>query len=108
MRSGPGGWGMARLGCGRPGSLGQRGRAALGLAPPDCPAVMLGHDGMLEDVATRLISPVFIGRGAELADLETAFAAAGRGESATVLFGGEAGVGKSRLATEFAGHVRAA
>jgi DNA-binding CsgD family transcriptional regulator len=68
---------------------------------------MLGHGGMLEDVATRLISPVFIGRGAQLADLQTAFAAVRRGEPATVLFGGEAGVGKSRLAAEFAGHARA-
>ena len=68
---------------------------------------MLGHDGMLEDVAARLISPVFIGRGAQLADLQAAFAAVRRGEPATVLFGGEAGVGKSRLAAEFAGHARA-
>jgi predicted ATPase/DNA-binding CsgD family transcriptional regulator len=62
---------------------------------------------MLEDMAVRLISPALIGRRAQLADLETAFAAARRGEPATVLLGGEAGVGKSRLAAEFAGHVRA-
>jgi tetratricopeptide (TPR) repeat protein len=61
---------------------------------------------MLEDMAARLISPVFIGRRAQLADLDTAFATAGRGEPATVLLGGEAGVGKSRLAAEFAGRVR--
>ncbi len=68
---------------------------------------MLGFDGMLEDVASRLISPALIGRHAQLADLETAFATVRRGEPATVLLGGEAGVGKSRLTAEFAGHARA-
>src|SRR5215469_2522483 len=68
---------------------------------------MLGSNGMLEDMASRLTSPALIGRRAQLADLETAFAAVGRGEPATVLLGGEAGVGKSRLTTEFAGHARA-
>jgi DNA-binding CsgD family transcriptional regulator/tetratricopeptide (TPR) repeat protein len=69
---------------------------------------MTGPDGMLEDMASRLISPAFIGRRTQLADLETAFASARRGEPATVLLGGEAGVGKSRLAAEFAGRARAA
>ena len=69
---------------------------------------MLGPDGILKDMATRLISPAFIGRRAQLDDLETAFATARRGEPGTVLLGGEAGVGKSRLAAEFAGGVRAA
>ena len=69
---------------------------------------MPGPDGMLEDMASRLISPALIGRRAELADLEAAFAAARRGEPATVLLGGEAGIGKSRLAAEFAAHARAA
>jgi DNA-binding CsgD family transcriptional regulator/tetratricopeptide (TPR) repeat protein len=68
---------------------------------------MPGPDGMLEDMASRLISPALIGRRAELADLEAAFAAARRGEPATVLLGGEAGIGKSRLAAEFAAHARA-
>jgi DNA-binding NarL/FixJ family response regulator len=58
-------------------------------------------------VAARLISPVLIGRGAQLADLEAAYATARRGEPATVLLGGEAGIGKSRLAAEFTGHTRA-
>jgi DNA-binding CsgD family transcriptional regulator len=62
---------------------------------------------MLEDMPGRLISPAFIGRRTEFADLETAFAAARRGEPATVLLGGEAGVGKSRLVAEFAGRARA-
>src|ERR1700731_2268954 len=47
-----------------------------------------------------MISPVFAGRGDELAAL------AGAGTPRTVLLGGEAGVGKSRLAGEFAARVR--
>jgi ATP/maltotriose-dependent transcriptional regulator MalT len=66
-----------------------------------------GDDGILEGVSSRLTTPVFIGRRAQLADLEAAYAAVRRGEPATVLLGGEAGVGKSRLAAEFAGRVGA-
>jgi DNA-binding CsgD family transcriptional regulator len=62
---------------------------------------------MLEGMSQRLITPVLIGRRDQLAELEAAYAAARRGEPATVLLGGEAGVGKSRLAAEFAGRVRA-
>ena len=68
---------------------------------------MYGCDGMLEGMAARLISPVFIGRRVELADLAAACATARRGEPVTVLLGGEAGIGKSRLAAEFAGQVHA-
>jgi predicted ATPase len=68
---------------------------------------MRGSDGMLEGMAARLISPVVVGRSAELADLGAAYATARRGEPVTVLLGGEAGIGKSRLAAEFAGQVRA-
>src|ERR1700719_2347496 len=49
-----------------------------------------------------MISPVFAGRGDELAALAGAVA----GTPRTVLLGGEAGVGKSRLAGEFAARVR--
>ena len=66
---------------------------------------MCGSDGMLEGMAARLISPVVVGRGAELADLAAAYATARRGDPVTVLLGGEAGIGKSRLAAEFAGQV---
>jgi DNA-binding NarL/FixJ family response regulator len=62
---------------------------------------------MLEDMSSRLTSPAFIGRRTELADLAAAFATVQRGEPATVLLGGEAGVGKSRLAAEFADQARA-
>jgi DNA-binding CsgD family transcriptional regulator len=62
--------------------------------------------GMLECVSTTAVSPVLVGRDEQLAELGEALAAAQRGEPATVLIGGEAGVGKSRLVGEFA--VRAA
>ncbi|HEX4247266.1 MAG TPA: AAA family ATPase [Pseudonocardia sp.] len=43
------------------------------------------------------------GRDAELAELLADFAAAGSGQMAAVILGGDAGVGKTRLVTEFAG-----
>jgi len=63
---------------------------------------------MLADVEPRVSSPVLVGRSSQLATLETALAEAGRGRPAAVMVGGEAGVGKSRLVTEFAGRSRAA
>ena len=45
---------------------------------------------------------VFVGRAAELAALEAALERTGNGEPSAVLIGGEAGVGKSRLVSEFA------
>ena len=47
-------------------------------------------------------SPVMVGRGTELALLETGLAAARQGEGQAVFLLGEAGIGKSRLATECA------
>ena len=52
------------------------------------------------------MSPVFAGRDGELAALAGAFEEAAGGTPRTVLLGGEAGVGKSRLAGEFAAGVR--
>ena len=49
----------------------------------------------------------FVGRGAELGRLEAAFEYVGGGEPVTMCVGGEAGVGKTRLVTEFGGRVRA-
>lgn len=57
-------------------------------------------------VAVRVTSPVFVGRLAELELLEAAWARATAGESAVVLIGGDAGLGKSRLVAEFAARVR--
>ncbi|WP_283139054.1 ATP-binding protein [Rhizohabitans arisaemae] len=58
---------------------------------------------MLDDMMGRMVSPVFVGRETEL----TALADAGhqafeQKTAATVLIGGEAGAGKTRLITRFA------
>ncbi len=50
----------------------------------------------------RAVSPVFVGRERELADLAEAFEQARKKNAAAVLLGGEAGVGKSRLVACFA------
>lgn len=57
---------------------------------------------MLADMMGRAVSPVFVGRKTELADLAEAFEQARKNAAATVLLGGEAGVGKSRLIGCFA------
>ena len=57
----------------------------------------------MEDVATRVSSPQFIGRDAELAALTEAVARAAAGDASVVLVGGEAGIGKTRLIAEVAG-----
>src|SRR4051812_50111397 len=53
-------------------------------------------------VGRTLVSPVFIGREAELATLTAALDAAVGGDPAVVLLSGEAGVGKTRLVEEAA------
>ncbi|MER7207822.1 AAA family ATPase [Streptosporangium sp. NPDC000239] len=57
---------------------------------------------MLEDMVGRAASPVFVGREIELAALSESFEQARSTAAATVLLGGEAGVGKSRLIGFFA------
>jgi predicted ATPase len=54
---------------------------------------------------SRISSPWFVGRTQELARLEAALAA---GEPRTLLVGGEAGIGKTRLLGEFSARARAA
>ncbi|MEV0537001.1 AAA family ATPase [Kitasatospora sp. NPDC050463] len=49
------------------------------------------------------VSPVFVGRGTEITELTAALRRAGEGKPQTVLVGGEAGVGKTRLLEEFLG-----
>jgi len=49
----------------------------------------------------RGASPVLVGRAAEMAALEAALETVRQGEPAAVLIGGEAGVGKTRLISEF-------
>ena len=50
--------------------------------------------------------PNLVGRAGQLASLDAALAAAAGGSPAAVLVGGEAGVGKSRLVSEFAARSR--
>ncbi|MFE1014847.1 AAA family ATPase [Streptomyces sp. NPDC058794] len=61
---------------------------------------------MLASVETRSVSPVFVGRAAELATLNDAFVRAAAAEPQALLLGGEAGVGKTRLVEEFADAAR--
>ena len=56
---------------------------------------------MLADVEPRVSSPVLVGRSGQLAALDTALTEASRGHPSTIVVGGEAGVGKSRLVAEF-------
>src|SRR2546428_4904291 len=48
----------------------------------------------------RTLCPVLVGRDRELSLLEDALLAAHRGEGQVVVVGGEAGIGKTRLATQ--------
>jgi predicted ATPase len=57
---------------------------------------------MLAGVAMRVSSPVLVGRSGQLSVLDTALVEAGSGNPSAFLVGGEAGVGKSRLVSEFA------
>ena len=66
------------------------------------PAGMSDPRGTLtEDMSGRASSPVLVGRDEQMAALDAAFATARQGGPAAVLLGGEAGVGKSRLVSEF-------
>jgi predicted ATPase len=56
---------------------------------------------------TRLTASRFVGRIGELAELEHALRDASEGRPAVVLLGGESGIGKTRLVSEFAGRVTA-
>src|SRR5271170_2419653 len=78
------------------------------------PAI-IGTEGMHEAPSTlvramsgRASSPVLIGRAEQLTALEGAFESVRQGGPATVLLGGEAGVGKSRLVSEFSTTARLA
>src|SRR5918996_730331 len=58
--------------------------------------------GMLQ----RVLSPVLVGRQEELSQLEDALLSANRGDGRFVLLAGEAGIGKTRLATELTRRAR--
>ena len=57
---------------------------------------------MIRPVVRRISSSIFVGRVAERAQLEAALDAAEQSEPGLVLLGGEAGIGKTRLAGELA------
>jgi DNA-binding CsgD family transcriptional regulator len=61
--------------------------------------VVVDHD---RPVVRRISSSIFVGRVSELAQLQAGLEAAERSEPGLVLLGGEAGVGKTRLADELA------
>jgi ATP/maltotriose-dependent transcriptional regulator MalT len=63
---------------------------------------------MIRGVAASLVSPVLVGRQAELEFLAGALERVLAGEQVTVLVGGEAGVGKSRLVHELTDRAREA
>ncbi|WP_037607661.1 helix-turn-helix transcriptional regulator [Streptacidiphilus rugosus] len=56
---------------------------------------------MLPTVERISVSPVFIGRGSQMATLTDALQRAEQGQPQVLLIGGEAGVGKTRLLEEF-------
>ncbi|WP_341717014.1 AAA family ATPase [Micromonospora sp. FIMYZ51] len=60
-----------------------------------------GGRGMLGAVTARTTSTVLVGRQREMAQLSDALDGARAGEPGTLLIGGEAGVGKTRLLEEF-------
>ncbi|MGY0065031.1 helix-turn-helix transcriptional regulator [Streptomyces sp. LZ34] len=62
---------------------------------------------MLGTVHSSHISPVFVGRSAELTALDEALSRANTGEPRALFVGGEAGVGKTRLMQEFLGRAAA-
>ncbi len=59
-------------------------------------------------VAVSLVSPVLVGRQGEVQTLSHALDRLLAGEQATIVVGGEAGVGKSRLVHELVGEARQA
>jgi ATP/maltotriose-dependent transcriptional regulator MalT len=63
---------------------------------------------ILNNVITSTVSPVFAGRETELAVLCEVHQGAREGTAGTVLLGGEAGAGKSRLVNEFVARVHEA
>jgi DNA-binding CsgD family transcriptional regulator len=56
---------------------------------------------LMLEMSGRTSSPVLVGRDEQMAALDAAFASVRQGGPSAVLLGGEAGVGKSRLVSEF-------
>jgi DNA-binding CsgD family transcriptional regulator len=60
------------------------------------------HGMLTAEMSGRASGPVLVGRDQQMAALEAAFDSVRQGGPTAVLLGGEAGVGKSRLVSEFA------
>jgi hypothetical protein len=65
-------------------------------------AITPGAGGTMADVPVLASEGPMVGRGHEMAVLADALATSGSGRTKVVLLGGEAGIGKTRLVTEFA------
>jgi len=65
-----------------------------------------GSKSILLAMAGSAATSRFVGRAVELGRLEAAFGYVGGGEPVTLCVGGEAGVGKTRLVTQFADQAR--
>ena len=63
---------------------------------------------MISSVSRRVSSPVQIGRQQEMAELRATLERASAGEPGLVLVAGQAGIGKSRLVSEFVAEARTA
>jgi DNA-binding CsgD family transcriptional regulator len=71
------------------------------MAPATVRPTLTVAGGTMDAVLRSPSSPGIVGRAAELGELRSALAAARSAQPATVLVGGEAGVGKTRLVAEF-------
>lgn len=67
---------------------------------------LLGLGRLLLSSLAGVVSPVFVGRQAQLGAAQELVDATSRGKSGVLLVAGEAGVGKSRLVAEVADHAR--
>jgi DNA-binding CsgD family transcriptional regulator len=96
-------------GCARLARLGWRGDPLSPISAEGSTVEVVGGVMEWEDdiVVRRATSPVLIGRASERARLDAAFRSACDSAPVTVLVAGEAGIGKTRLVTEFANDVRA-
>jgi predicted ATPase len=81
----------------RPGPASGRQSRGAGVRCPFAKTLALGTG---RAVIAQVVSPVMIGRDAELARLEEALFAAHAGDSRLLVLSGDAGVGKSRLVSE--------
>ncbi len=70
-------------------------------APAPAPGMSALHGMLTAEMSGRAASPVLVGREEQMAALDAAFDSVRQGGPTAVLLGGEAGVGKSRLVSEF-------